>query len=129
MKQGNIKDRAITKIWRTCFICLGFLSFSNQALADNEQSKIDLARVNNLIQKTYILIDQAAINNDKNARYQFNYLALKQDLQMIQQGISNYINQIQVSPNHIQLLKAIGEIKQTPQEAKQDRAILEGKKP
>lgn len=75
-------------------------------LASQALSKSYLARVNHLLAQTTPLIVQAQANQDKTARNQFDYLALKNDIRKVQQGIADFINQRQIDPNTIKPIKA-----------------------
>ena len=77
------------------------LSLSASAFADNTISRVYLARVNALLERTHMLIQKAQENADVKTSEQFNYPALESDINQIQDGITNYINQIQINPNQL----------------------------
>lgn len=89
-----------TKVIATLLICLPVVT-----LADNSVSKTYLARVNQLLETTAPLIAKAQINQDQRSNEHFNYQALQADIQKVQEGIANFINQRQINPNHLAPIK------------------------
>lgn len=95
-----MRNKKIT-IFLTLSLALPFSGFASQAI-----SKSYLARVNQLLQKTYPLIVEARANQDKTARDQFNYRALTNDIEAVQKGIADFINQRQIDPNTVKPMQA-----------------------
>lgn len=61
-------------------------------IPNQDIENIDLVRINNILNAVYPLLNEAQAAQDKNARVIFNYLALRNDLQLIQYGIVQKIN-------------------------------------
>ena len=95
------------KLFNTCHsIRWGFLLWFTLAqcsplLATTPQENAELARINQLLSALYPLITTAQLQASKPARQQFNYAALRRDIQRIQAGIAQAINQAPLDPRPV----------------------------
>ena len=71
---------------------LGFLMPIHSSIADAEGEREVLARISHEIQAIRPLIDQAASQANSDARIQFQYDWLRQDLVRISHGIQEHID-------------------------------------
>ncbi len=71
---------------------LGILMPIHSAIADVDGEREALARINHELQTISPLIDQAASQANPDARIQFQYDWLRQDLVRIRNGIQEHIN-------------------------------------
>lgn len=65
----------------------------------------ELVRISNILNAVYPLIDQAEMAQNKNSRVVFNYAALRNDIQLMQSGIAQKINQSVLVPHVVQPLQ------------------------
>ena len=75
------------------------------SFADSVQEKTDLARISNILNAVYPLIDDARQQAIPNARVEFRYDWLRKDIQAIQAGIAEKINMSKVEPRTVTPLK------------------------
>lgn len=76
---------------KTIIIILCFLITAN-VFADTTLENIELARINSVLNSVYPLIDAAQKQSDLNTRVKFHYDWLRQDIEEIQAGIAQKIN-------------------------------------
>ncbi len=95
------KLRNIFKI----IMSLTVILLSPYLLADNAQEALTLARINNILNAVYPLINQAKNEADPNTRIKFRYDWLQSDIQEIQAGIAQKINATQIEPRVIPSLQ------------------------
>ncbi len=74
------------------------------AFAGVEQESIDLARISNILDAVYPLIDDAQTQAQKNTRVKFRYDWLREDIQSIQAGIAQKINSKEIEPRVVKPL-------------------------
>lgn len=74
------------------------LMTSASGFADATQENITLSRISNILNAVYPLIDKAQKESDKNTRIKFQYTWLKKDIQKIQSGIAQKINEKDIEP-------------------------------
>ena len=86
------------------FIC-SLLMSSSFSYADTENSKIYLARAYEQIQSAQQLVMKAKADERTEQVETFNYDALESDLNNIGKGIQDYLNEIRISPNTVQVLR------------------------
>lgn len=80
-------------------IVISFVMVSNSSVfADITQENITLSRISNILNAVYPLIDKAQKESDKNTRIKFQYTWLKKDIQKIQSGIAQKINENDIEP-------------------------------
>ena len=75
------------------------------SFADSVQERTDLARISNVLNAVYPLIDDAQKQAAPNTRVKFRYNWLRKDIQAIQTGIAEKINMSKVEPRIVQPLK------------------------
>lgn len=68
------------------------------SLADVDQENAQLARINNVLNAVYPLIDAAQAQALPNEKVQFHYAWLRADIASIQAGIAQKINQAPIMP-------------------------------
>ncbi len=92
---------------RTFFVILAInvMLISTASFADSVQESTDLARISNILNAVYPIIDDAQKESPKNTRVKFRYDWLKKDIQAIQAGIAEKINMSKVEPRVVQPLK------------------------
>ena len=73
--------------------------------ADTKAENTELARINSVLNAVYPLIDAAQQKANPNTRIKFHYEWLKQDIQKIQAGITQKINNAPIEPREIAPLK------------------------
>lgn len=66
--------------------------------ADSETENIELLRIINILNSVSPLIDEAQRQQDKSARVQFEYEALRGDLTKIKTGIQEKLNTPSIEP-------------------------------
>lgn len=71
---------------------------NSSVFADSTQENITLSRISNILNAVYPLIDKAQKESDKNKRIKFQYTWLKKDIQKIQSGIAQKINEKDIEP-------------------------------
>lgn len=78
---------------------------SSIALADSELENTTLARIKNVLNSLTPLIHDAEHQQDANARTQFHYAWLREDLNKIIHGINEKLNLSKLEPRNIQPIK------------------------
>lgn len=88
------------RIFNLCLflICISLGLFSNLVLADTELENEALTRTIHVLDSLKPLINEAERQQDKNTRTQFQYDALRQDLEKIKTGINEKLNPITIEP-------------------------------
>jgi len=79
--------------------------FLSPLFADVQTENSELARINSVLNAIYPLIDAAQKFAPKHTRITFHYDWLKQDIQSIQAGIAQKINQVSIEPRMVPVLK------------------------
>lgn len=80
-------------------------SFLGTVFADTVDERVELARINSVLNAVYPLIDAAQKAAPTNARETFHYDWLRSDIQSIQAGIAERINKTPIEPRVVTLLK------------------------
>ena len=81
------------------------LSMSGVALA-NETSRVFLARADQQLRSAEQLVEKAKQADSTEREVTFNYQGLEADITEVRKGIQDYLNDVRVSPNTIQMIKA-----------------------
>ena len=77
----------------------------NSTFADTQTESEQLARINSVLNALYPLIDAAQKAAPSNQRVSFHYDWLRSDIQSIQNGIAQKINQAPIEPRVVESLK------------------------
>jgi len=88
---------------KTAIILLSIFAIS--CYASTQLENVELARINSVLSSIYPLIDAAQKQAKPNTRVMFHYDWLKHDIQQIQAGIAQKINDGQIEPRVIKPLK------------------------
>tara|TARA_R110000868_G_scaffold266583_1_gene525845 strand:- start:61249 stop:61572 length:324 start_codon:yes stop_codon:yes gene_type:complete len=91
--------------YKLMVMLLVLLGFNSVSYADTLQENQDLARVSNILNAVYPLIDKAQAQAEPNQRVSFRYDWLKKDVQAIQAGIAQKINAAPIQPRVVKSLK------------------------
>lgn len=88
-------------------ILIGFIaiSFSSVVLA-NDTSRVYLARADQQLRAAEELVAKAQQADMPEKEVTFNYEGLNSDISEVRKGIQDYLNDVRVSPNSIQMIKA-----------------------
>ena len=76
-----------------------------QSYAGITQEKVDLARINSVLNAVYPLIDQAEAEATPTEKRQFHYDWLRSDVAAMQAGIAEKINSPRITPRIVAPLK------------------------
>jgi RAQPRD family integrative conjugative element protein len=93
------------KIISITILTVSMMLISVISFADSVQEKTDLARISNILNAAYPLIDDAQRQAISNTRVEFRYDWLRKDIQAIQAGIAEKINMSKVEPRVVTPLK------------------------
>lgn len=85
-------------------IILALLVYGEGALANTEQMNVTLARISTILSQVNPLINQAQKQESSNARVQFQFNKLRQDIAQIQSGIAQAVNRVSIQPRVVQPL-------------------------
>jgi RAQPRD family integrative conjugative element protein len=86
-------------------LILSFLLIANFAFADTQTENEELARINSVLNALYPMIDAAEAAAPANQRVTFRYDWLVKDIQAIQAGIAQKINQVPIEPRRVEPLQ------------------------
>ena len=84
---------------------LSLILVTNFAFADTQSENEELARINSVLNALYPMIDAAQAATPKNQRVTFRYDWLIKDIQDIQAGIAEKINQVPIEPRIVEPLQ------------------------
>jgi RAQPRD family integrative conjugative element protein len=93
------------KIINTTILIIIVILVLAASFADSVQEKTDLARISNVLNAVYPLIDNAQKQAVPDTRVMFHYDWLREDIQAIQAGIAEKINMSKVEPRIVVPLK------------------------
>lgn len=95
-----------------------FLTMGTYAVhANRTDENMALARINSLLNAVYPLIDDAQKASNPNQRIVFRYDRLRSDIQAIQQGIAERINEKIYTPQNVPPLQTEFQTDQTRRQA------------
>ena len=78
--------------------CLAASSVSTFSFADTAQMNATLSRISHVLSELNPLIQEAAKEQDPNARVQFQFNQLQDDVARMQAGIAEAINRVTIEP-------------------------------
>ena len=78
--------------------CLVVLTTSTLSFADTAQMNATLSRISHVLSELNPLIQEAAKEQDPNARVQFQFDQLQGDVARMQAGIAEAINRVTIEP-------------------------------
>lgn len=85
-------------------ILLSLCIWSSVTYADTGQMNTTLARISTILTQINPLINKAESEQDKTARIQFNFKALRGDIGKIQAGLAAQINRTTIEPRQVKPL-------------------------
>jgi RAQPRD family integrative conjugative element protein len=103
----------------TTFLLVVFITFTARSFADVQATEetqetqntkntknaqlenMELARINNILNSIYPLIEAAQKHADPNTRINFHYDLLKKDIAQIQAGIAQKVNNVAIEPKAV----------------------------
>lgn len=81
------------------------IGLNNTAMADTAQMDATLQRISNILNLVNPLINTAEAEQNPNARVQFQFNALRQDIARVQSGIAEAVKHVSVQPRQVMPLE------------------------
>lgn len=107
---------------------LALITVSSISFADTTQMNTSLERIRMILRQVNPLINLAEQQQDPNARVQFQFKALRQDVGRIQAGIAQSINRVSIQPRVVKPLS--GDYLPVPKSIlKEEKPIYSGNTP